>query len=61
MPCPEVQGTSPPVIPKLESTTAMHSVAAALTERQHAVVRGSLLYMMHDTFATCACLVSEQP
>ena len=32
MPYPEIQGASPPAIPNLESTTAMHSVAIALTE-----------------------------
>ena len=32
MPYPEIQGASPPAIPNVESTTAMHSVATALTE-----------------------------
>ena len=32
MPYPEVQGARPSAIPNLESTTAMHSAAAGLTE-----------------------------
>ena len=38
MPSPKIQGASPPAIPNLESTSAMHSVAAALTKIQNAGV-----------------------